>query len=121
MEQKIYKEKLGKDEKVKLIAKGETYALDNVLIGGIIGNKDKAHEQMGVYSGEVSCENIGLSMLHALRAAIRLLHDELGLPMDEIFKLIKFTVETALKMETTKSDVEAMLEKILADLTKRNG
>lgn len=111
---------LGPNKTVKFIVEGKEYVLDTGLIGGLLAGKDPNLESFGLYVGKRSIEDIGISFLHSVRATIKTLRHEFDMSPKDVMDLLFFTVETGLKMEAKRTEVDAWIEKILTNLTKDN-
>jgi len=106
------------DKKVMLVLDGEVIYIKNALIGARMEDND--HTPFSVYAGQMDIGEIGLSLLHILRAVLKINVDEMGLSMNLAEDFVLFTLKEAVKLENLRRDdvtknrsVEAFVKKYM--------
>jgi hypothetical protein len=104
------------NKKVFLDLDGDRIEIENALIGGKMAQG--AQEPFSVYAGPLDIGDIGLALLHIMRATIKITMDELHLPLQSSEEFMLFTLKTALQLErakrsdlTTTRGMEAFIKK----------
>jgi hypothetical protein len=106
------------DKKVILLLDGEPVEIKNALIGARMEDND--HTPFSVYAGQLEISEVGLSLLHILRAVLKINTEEMGMSLDTSENFILFTLQEAVKLEklrrndvTKNRNVEAFIKKYM--------
>jgi hypothetical protein len=91
------------DEITIILGDGTKIELSSAFVGGIMNDLTKA--PMGLFSGHMNIETAGTSLIHLLRAAIKLCHEELEMPLHVYASFLHFCMETAIEKEL-KNDID---------------
>lgn len=101
---------------------GEELFLQTAIIGGVTG--DALECPMGMYAGKLLPEDVGLSLLHSLRAVIKITRDHWRMDMDKAEDFIIFTLAEAIRCEKRENPRDNfplnVHHDILARLRKEN-
>ena len=89
---------------VTLFFDGEEVFLQTAIIGGVTG--DAIECPMGMYAGKLQPEDVGLSLLHSLRAVIKITREHWGFNMSKTEDFIVFTLAEAIRREKLESPKE---------------
>lgn len=83
---------------------GQKMELSAGFVGGFMA--DMSNAPMGMYAGNLSLEDTSISLLHILRAVIKINVEEQGLNHEQSKVFINFAVEQAIKIEKENADEE---------------
>lgn len=87
------------NKKVFLEIGEERFEIHNALIGASM--KPNGEEPFSIYAGKLDVSDIGLALLHVIRAAMKITREEYNTPLSVTKEFIEFTVKTAFDMEST--------------------
>lgn len=108
------------DNRKKIIIKIEDYEyeMETALLGGIKSG-DPQHP-MGIYAGTLAIEDIGMALLHALRATLKISLDVHKMDIETAESFILFTVHEAVKRERARMEkVDFDHEDIIMRMSKK--
>lgn len=84
-------------EKITILIEDAKIELECAFVGGIMADETKA--PMGAYCGTGDAAKIAYVVSHSLRAAIKLLREEMKLEPEELHILLHGCVEMAIQTE----------------------
>lgn len=93
-----------KNTRIKVEVDGQKFELRGGFVGGFMS--DFTNAPVGMYAGTLSVEDTGISLMHLLRAVIKINVEEQGLNYEQSKAFIDFTLEQALRIEKENADEE---------------
>lgn len=85
------------DEITIILGDGTKIELSSAFVGGIMN--DEIGAPMGLFTGKMDIETTGTSLIQLLRAAIKLCHEELDMPLHVYASFLHFCTEKAIEKE----------------------
>jgi hypothetical protein len=106
------------DKFVSIKFDDHSYKLKHVLMGGVTDGDPEY--PMGMFAGNMSIENLGMCVLHAFRAAIKINVDAHGMTVGQSEEFLLFCLAEALRREERRVRLGDDYEDSVLRVTKHN-
>jgi hypothetical protein len=97
---------------------GTVYKLKTALVGGLL--HDDPSYPMAFYAGKLALEEIGMSLLHALRAVIKIQVDVHEFTLEESEEFVLFCLAEAMSREERRLKMGSDDSDTVLRMTKHN-